>query len=207
MQDSASLLDINETFPTAQEPNSFYGKAKKIAEERLLKLSTQMEIIVLRPSFIWGSGCPSIITISDIVKAGQFVWINQGEVAFEAVHVENVAEAVNLALSNGKDRGIYFVTDGESTTVKFFFSQLFLSLGLPIPTRSISSVVAHPLASLMETVWKFFKVKGSPPITRFDLAFVAMPRRYSTKLIEVEMGYVPVMNRAEGFRQLILDQT
>ncbi|MGZ3771879.1 MAG: NAD-dependent epimerase/dehydratase family protein [Bdellovibrio sp.] len=52
LQDKEPLLNINEDYAYPDQPNSFYGKAKKIVEQKLLQLNCQMEIIILRPTFI-----------------------------------------------------------------------------------------------------------------------------------------------------------
>ncbi len=202
LQGTHDLLEIDESLPYPLEPNSYYGKAKKIVEEHLIKMSAKMRIIILRPTFIWGPDCPSFSSLSEKVKSGKFVWIDQGKAAFEAVHVENVAEAVRLSITGGEDRGIYLVTDDEKSTVRDFFEQLFGSLNLPIPMRSIPGALVRPLSCAVESVWKTFRIQSVPPITRFDLAFVAMPRRYNINRIKTDLRYRPVINRTKGFAQL-----
>lgn len=202
LQNTSNLLDINEDFSYPDEPNSYYGKAKKITEEQLLKTTGKMDIIILRPSYIWGASSPSFTTITQKVKSGQFMWIDQGKNSFEAVHVENVAEAVRLSLTAGKNRSIYFVTDDENSSVREFFESLFKSLGLQTPTMSVPGGLLRPVASLVERIWKLLNIKEKPPISRFDLAFVAMPRRYNIDRIKTELGYRPIISRAMGFEQL-----
>lgn len=152
LQDRGSLLDVDENFAYPQKPNSYYGRAKKNAEEFLLSSNFSMEIIVIRPTFIWGSGSSAIATIASKVKSGQFIWVDDGKASFEAVHVENVAEAIILSLTKGKNREIYFVTDNEESTVKEFFSKAFASLKLPMPTKSLPSLIASPVACVVENV-------------------------------------------------------
>lgn len=202
LQDTEELVEVDEDYSYPSEPNSFYGKAKKITEEQLLKLSSRMEVIIIRPSFIWGLDCPSFATLTEKVNSRQFVWIDQGKISFEAVHVENVAEAICLSFTNGKDRQIYFVTDNEASTVREFFESLFRALNLPTPGLSLPGLVARPLASLVEGLWRAFRLSTHPPLTRFDLAFVAIPRNYRIDRIKNDLGYVPVMTRAKGFQEL-----
>lgn len=202
LQDKEDLVDIDETYPYPLEPNSFYGKSKKITEKQLLKMASNMEIIIIRPSFIWGPECPAFSTLAEKVKSRQFLWIDQGTISFEAVHVENVAEAICLSLTKGKSQQIYYVTDDEESTVREFFESLFKSLNLPIPTASMPGFVARPLAAFIEKFWKQFRISKTPPLTRFDLAFIAMPRRYRIDRIKNELGYKPVISRTEGFQQL-----
>lgn len=202
LQAKKDLLDIDESFAYPDKPNSFYGLSKKITEQNLLKNAGRMEINILRPTFIWGPNCPALSTIAQKVQVNEFMWIDQGRAIFEAVHVENVAHAVTLMITRGKDRHIYFVTDDEITTVRDFFENLFRATQLPLPTKSLPSIVAKPLASMIEFFWNFFNIQKNPPLTLFDLAFVSMSRRYKIQNIQNDVGYRPIMTRAEGFQQL-----
>lgn len=152
LQDKAPLIDIDEKYPYPSSPNSYYGKAKKQTEEFLLKTNFPMAIIILRPTFIWGNDSNAFATIALKVKSGQFAWIDDGKADFEAIHVENVAEAILLALTNGKNRAVYLVTDDERSTVKEFFSKVFEAYSLPMPTKSLPSIIAKPAACIVETV-------------------------------------------------------
>lgn len=207
LQDKDSLLDIDENYNYPKEPNSYYGKAKKITEEFLINSNYKMEIVIIRPSFIWGSGSNAFKEIASKVQSGHFVWIDQGEANFEAVHVENIAEAIILSLTKGKNKEIYFVTDDESATVKEFFSKVFESLKLPHPSKSIPTFIARPLAFVVENVWKWMHIPSTPPLTRFELSFVNMSRSYNITKAKEELGYKPVITREKAFSTLTLNSS
>ena len=202
LQDKAPLLDIDERCPYPKRANSFYGEAKRKAEEILIASKSPVEIIILRPTFIWGLGCPAFKQIGDNVRSGKFMWIDQGQVSFEAVHVENVCHAISLSLSKGKDRSIYFVTDDERATVSEFFTRLFNALKLSVPKKSLPSWLAAPLARIIEGIWKVFHIPSSPPLSRFELSFVQMPRRYDISRAKAELGYQPIKSRKAGFAEI-----
>lgn len=202
LQDRTPLVDIDETFPYPEKPNSVYGMAKMKAEKELLGSTLGLDVVVLRPTFIWGPGAPALRTISEQVKSRQFVWIDGAKADFEAVHVENVAAAIELALTGGADRNVYFVTDDERATVRSFFTRAFEALGIEPPTGSMPGSIASLLAALVEGVWKVLGKASEPPLSRFSLAFVQMPRHYHIGKARTELGYVPVVSRNEGFSGL-----
>lgn len=202
LQDKGSLLDIDESFPYPKRPNSFYGRAKMLAEQALLAESFPMAVVILRPTFIWGPGSAGLATICEKAKGGQFVWVDHGRAEFEAVHVENIAEAACLAVTAGKDKGVYFITDGEPTTVREFFDSVFDARKIAKPTRSMPFWLARGLAIALESLWKFGRLRSAPPLTRFDLAFVSMPRRYDISKAKTELGYRPIVSRRDGFQAL-----
>jgi nucleoside-diphosphate-sugar epimerase len=202
LQKDLPLQGIDESFPYPPEPNSYYGKAKKQAEEFLLNSAAPIDIIILRPPFIWGPQCPAIETIKQKVATNEFIWVEHGKSAFEAVHVENVVEAIRLALTQGKNKGVYFITDDEPSTVRTFFQPLFEQLKLKVPTRSMPGPVARLAARISEFIWRNLNLKSNPPLTLFDLAFVSMPRQYLIKKASVELNYQPVISRKLALSQL-----
>lgn len=202
LQDRAALLDIDESYPYPAQPNSFYGAAKKQAEIELLRSSGAIDIIVLRSTFVWGIKAPALHELTKKLKAGSFVWVGSGESAFEAVHLTNLVEALLLAIAKGKGKTIYFVTDDEPSTVRSFFSDYFRARSLEPPLRQVPNTLVRVLASLVETLWQAMRIRQAPPISRFEWAFVAMPRRYDISKIKAELGYRPIISRKQGFTEM-----
>ncbi len=189
LQNSISLMDIDETTPYPEEPNSYYGKAKQLAEKNIQAFSGTIETIILRPTFIWGANCPALEDICQRARNNQFLWIDQGKSAFEQVHVDNVVQAVSLACTTGKSGSIYYVTDDHPLSVRAFFSAVFLQYGITPPRLSLPSAMLATPTQMLETIWKI--LPGKPPLTRFELAFLSQPRRYNINKIKQELTYKP----------------
>lgn len=202
LEDKNSLIEIDESTPYPKEPNSFYGKSKMLAEKNILKSSSKIKKIIIRPTFIWGKDAPQLQSIVDKVKAGQFMWIDHGNIMVEMVHVENVAEAIALSCYKGKDNDIFYVTDDNPKLAKEFFTDLMATQGISIPDKSIPGGVARPLAAFVEFIWKTCRLKSYPPLDRFDLAFIAMPRLYKIDKIKKDLGYKPVVGYKEGLEEM-----
>jgi nucleoside-diphosphate-sugar epimerase len=202
LQDRAPLLDVDESFPPARSPNSFYGRAKKLAEGQLAGLASEIEAIVLRPTFIWGEDAPAFATVLAKVADGTFAWIDGGRAAFEAVHVDNVVEAVVDALTRGRPGEAYLIADGEASTFRAFWERVFAAHGVQAPRASVPGWVARPAAAALEATWRLVGAEKAPPLTRFEVAFAAMPRRYSIRKSRAELGFDTVVSRDEGFRRL-----
>jgi len=198
LQDKKDLIDIDETEPYPASPNSRYGKAKMLAEKFILGQESKMESIIIRPPFIWGKGADSINTLIEKVKSGEFIWIDHGRSLFEMVYVDNAADAIVLACEKGTDKNVYFVTDDNTQTVKEFLSKLFIAQGVNTPEKSIPKLFAGIAATGLETLWRIFNIQKQPPITRFDLAFVAMSRKYYIEKIKRDLGYRPVVSEQQG---------
>ncbi|MGJ5672345.1 MAG: NAD-dependent epimerase/dehydratase family protein [Nostochopsis sp.] len=236
LQDVSPLIDIDETYPYPAEPNSYYGKAKKLAEEEILSFSTDMKCIILRPTYIWGKGDKTPQTLAEKVKSGQFLWIDNGECVIETVHVDNLVEAISLACVKGENKEvllnhgmiqpnlerifngfnrqfiphlcnankeIYIVTDDDPITVRDYFTQIFKISGINPPNNNLPSFVVNPLANIVEATWKLFNIKTVPPLSPFEISFVAMPRKYNISKIKRELGYKPIVTREMGLQEMM----
>lgn len=202
LQDKKDLIGIDESTPYPNEPNSYYGKSKMIAEKNILQKKLNIDRIIIRPTFIWGPGVPAMQTMINKVKNGQFQWIDHGNIIIDMVHVDNVSEAIALSSYKGKDKDIFFVTDDSPKTAKVFFSDLFSTQGIEVLNKSIPGFVARPFAYIVEGIWKLLKLKSYPPLTRFDLAFIGMSRSYMIDKIKNELGYIPVVNYEDGLEEM-----
>lgn len=202
LQSHRPLLDIDENYAYPLEPNSLYGKAKKQAEQQLILHASMTTLIILRPTFIWGHGDSQFEHLLHKVKHKQFVWVDHGHVMMEMVHVDNVVEAIALAMHRGMHKAIYFVTDGQAMLVREFLGALFTAHGIDAPNLSVPALLVKPLAPVVETVWRLLALKSTPPLSRFQLDFIALPRRYKIAKIQRDLGYQPIVSFAQGLAEI-----
>ncbi|HEX4924494.1 MAG TPA: NAD-dependent epimerase/dehydratase family protein [Bdellovibrionales bacterium] len=200
--DHKPLVDVDESYPYPNPPNSFYGEAKMMAEQGLLSTKLPMQIIILRPPFVWGPGTPAFKQIAKKAKQGMFVWMDGGRNFFDVIHVDNLVHAIVLALTKGRDKQIYFVTDGQTYSAREFFTRLFRVLGVPQPKISVPSSVMYAVASGAERAWRLIPIGKRPAFFRIEIDFVSLPRRFKIDKARAELGYAPVVRFEEGFHQL-----
>ncbi len=202
LQGSSPLLDIDETANYPLEPNSVYGRGKKLAEQALLTHAGATTLIILRPPFIWGAGDHQSGALLDKVRQRRFVWVDQGESPMEMVHVDNLVEAIRLAMNRGMHKSIYYVTDDHPMTVRRFLGTLMEAHGLTPPQASLPSLLVRPLAPMVEGLWRLLELSGTPPLSRFQLDFIALPRRYRIDRIRRDLGYHPIRSFEEGMAEI-----
>lgn len=192
---AGSLLDIDESQPYADPPLSDLGRAKKAAEIALLQAwrsSPQCELVILRPAFIWGPRAPAVHALVERARRGRFVWVDHGAAAFERVHVDNAALAVECVLQREHAGGIYLLTDGQPGSLREFLGPVFEAAGLRVPARSLPARMLQPLAGALESSWRALDwMDRPPPLTRASLAFAAQPRRYRIDTTRRELDYLP----------------
>jgi nucleoside-diphosphate-sugar epimerase len=202
LQDKKDLFDIDETYPYPQEPSSYYGKSKMLAEKGILAFKGNIQKIILRPTFIYGKGVNAIETLKNKINSGAFSWIDKGNVWMEMVYVKNVVEAITKTIDNGNNNEIYNITDHSKLSVKEFLSDLMATEHVDISKKSTPSFIAKPAASIVEKIWRVLGIKSYPPLTRFDLSFIAMNRQYKTEKAINELKYKPIFTTAEAIKDM-----
>ncbi|MFD2351039.1 NAD-dependent epimerase/dehydratase family protein [Nonomuraea ferruginea] len=116
-----------------------YSRVKLATERALLAArSGKTELVVLRPPFIWGRGMKTINEMVEVAEAGRFAWIDDGKHIADFVHVENLASAAILALTRGRHKGVYYVTDGTPMPIRDFLTPLLATRGVDLSkSRSV----------------------------------------------------------------------
>jgi nucleoside-diphosphate-sugar epimerase len=140
---------------------------------------------------IWGPGDEATLPrLKEAMDTGRFAWVNGGRNDYSTCHVDNVAEAVVCALSQGCGGHAYFVTDGVVRTYREVIeSQLSARYGYCVPARSLPRWLAHPAALILEAFWRITNRSGAPPITRSLLNLMTYTFVVHDARARRELGY------------------
>lgn len=197
------LVRVSEDQPLAAHPAGIYSETKAEAERIVRAARDELEVVVLRPRFIWGPGDTSVLPeIVAAVNDGRFAWPSGGRYLTSTTHVDNVVAASVLAAEHPQARGIYFVADDQSIGFRAFISDLLATQGLAPPTRSVPIPVLKLLAAGGETAWKLLRRSGKPPLTRQEVALMFVEVTVDDTKIRGELGYRPAVSRADGLARL-----
>ena len=198
------MHEMDETYPYPTSTPFLYPETKAAAEKLVLAANApSFETISLRPRFVWGPGDQTILpVVKKMVKAGMFMWIDQGRVRTSTTHIDNFVHAVTLALSHGRGGQAYFITDDSTTTVREFLTALLKTQGLTPPRTSIPGLLARTLAAILENIWNLLRLKTEPPLTRFAAAMASSECTIRIDKARTELGYAPVITREEGLAGL-----
>lgn len=201
MDDRGSpIRDADETARTY--PNSFSGYIASKARGEAAVLAADkpgFRTIALRPSAIWGPGDAFSRGIPDAIGSGRFAFVNRGDYPFSTCHVDNVVEALRLALDNGISGRAYFINDRETTTFRDFIAKLAELQGLSIEkVRSIPYRLAFTLGRLMEIGAALVRSDDDPPLTRSMIRMIGREMTTCDAAARRDLGYVGNTSRADG---------
>ncbi len=198
------LHHADETMPLRTDSPAPYSRTKAKAEALVRKADGDgIETVVVRPRFVWGAGDTTLLPeISEAARSRSFAWINGGTHRTSITHVDNVVEGLVLGAERGGGGEAYFVTDGEDVVFREFISELLRTQGIEPPDRTVPGWVAGAMARGGELAWKALPLKGSPPLTRFALWAASQECTLDISKARSELGYEPVISRAEGLAEL-----
>lgn len=199
------MRGVTEDMPRQKMPFAPYATSKAEAEELLLAANarrTGLSTVAIRPPFIWGPDMPALDHMIETVRAGQFQWVAGGGQALSTCHVDNLCHALILAADGGSGGEAWFVSDGEDTTLKSFLTRLLNSRGVTPKDRAVPFGIAWTMAGVMGALWRIFRRKGEPPITRQMLRLIGKDFTIDISRAREELGYFPVTSPADGMRRM-----
>ena len=113
------------------KPNTAYGLSKLKAEQWLDTVSEKFPYVILRPTGVYGPRERDYFMIAKSIKSHTdfAVGFKQQDITF--VYVNDVVQAVFLALEKGQTGRRYFLSDGEVYQSSTFSDLIHLELGKP----------------------------------------------------------------------------
>ena len=200
------MVDVDEHYPYAENSPFLYAETKAEAEKRVLAANNPaggFTTISIRPRLVWGPGDQTVLpAVKEMVEAGKFTWINQGAALTSTTHIHNLVHGVELALERGAAGEAYFITDGETWTIRDFLTRLLATEDLTPPDTSLPKALVYPIASLCELIWRGLKLDSAPPLTRHAIGLMSCDCTLSIEKARCDLGYDPIVDVETGLAQL-----
>ena len=197
------LVGADESAPLRPDSPAMYSWSKARAEIEVLTGPPGPEAVVVRPRFVWGAGDTTLLPqIVEQMRNGRWAWIGGGGHRTATTHVDNAVEGLVLAATRGRDRGVWFVSDGGSVVFREFLTALARTQGVEPPDRNVPRPAARALGATAEGLWTRLPLPGRPPLTRFATWVASDECTLSIERAREELGYEPIRTRDEGLAEL-----
>jgi 2-alkyl-3-oxoalkanoate reductase len=204
---------VDESTPYAKRWLCHYPHSKALAEQYVLQANGEagLSTCALRPHLIWGPGDRHLIPgVIERRRAGRLWRVGNGTNLIDMIYVDNAARAHlsaadRLAPGSPVAGRAYFISQGQPVRCWEWIDQILLMAGLGPAPRSLSLTAAWCYGALMEAVWRFFRVPGDPPMTRFLAAQLGTSHYFNICRAQRDFGYAPAMSTAEGMERLAAD--
>jgi nucleoside-diphosphate-sugar epimerase len=204
LADGTPIRNADETRPRPRRPVGLYPSTKAEAEAVALLANGQgLEVVVVRPRFIWGKGDTALLPrILAVMRKGQFAWIGGGRYLSSTCHVRNVCEGALLAAERGRPGEIYFLTDGAPVEFRGFITAMAATQGVDPGKRSLPHALVYCIAALSELGWRLLKLKGGPPLTRTAVILTGEEVTVNDAKARRELGYRGQVSREAGLTEM-----
>jgi nucleoside-diphosphate-sugar epimerase len=189
-----------EAVPYARHPLCAYAWSKQHAEQSVRE--SPLEWLILRPKAIFGPGDTSLLPrIVLAARAGRLPVIGTGNNAIDLTYVDNVAEAVALALQSTAVRRLYHVTNDEHVPLWPLIRRVLERLGVPPPRWRVPLALAMLVGRLSEG--RAYLLGGEPRLTRYTAALLGTTQTYDISALRRELGYRPLVSVDEGVERTL----
>jgi oxidoreductase len=197
-------LNAAEESPLRPFPNP-YCTTKALAEEVVLRHGDRLEIVVLRPSNVYGPLDTSFTApLLRSMEKGLPAFPRGGRSLTSPCYAANLSQAVERAILTERGVGeIFNVTDGTDLPWKAFLELVGRELGARPPWLPVPPGPLFALSLVLEQLYRAFHSKRPPLITPYRIAQPAKDYSFSIEKARNLLGYEPPFTTAEGVRESV----
>ena len=180
----------NENEPYPKKFRNHYITSKILAEKVVLAKKDKIDVIILRPGWIWGPCEKNTFELIQMVKNNKFAFIGKGNNQTYFTHINNIIQTIELALRNINITSgeIFNITDGIKLTMVEFIDSIALEMNQSKITKHIPIWLANAIAFITE------RFKPGSSLTRQNVAIMSKNLYFSTAKAEKILGYRPDKN-------------
>jgi nucleoside-diphosphate-sugar epimerase len=190
-------------------PGNIYEQTKLEGETAVLKraAATGLDVIVLRPAWVYGPGCPRTMKLLRTVGRRRFFYVGRGTNLRHPIHIDDALEAFLLAARAGTGAAgrAWIVAGPRAVTVRELVETCARVLDVPAPRFGVPRAAALLAAAAAELAGSV--LRRQPPFSRRSLAFFDHDNAFDTGAARRDLGFEPVVELEEGLRRTVGDRT
>jgi nucleoside-diphosphate-sugar epimerase len=192
----------NEDAPL--RPGDIYQIAKvdgeRIAHEAAAR--TGVEVVVARPTGIYGPGDRRLLKLFRGVARRRFVILGNGRIFYHLTYIDDLVEGFRLcAETPGAAGRTYILAGGEVTTLNELAALIAEEAHVPPPRVHLPVWPFWLAGAACEALCAPFKIE--PPLYRRRVDFFTKSRAFDISRARAELGYNPKVGLRDGIRRTL----
>jgi nucleoside-diphosphate-sugar epimerase len=187
----------NEDAPIA--PGDIYQATKVMGESlgRAAAAETGLDLVIARPTGIYGPGDRRLFKIFGAIARGRFVMLGPGRNYYHVTYVDDLCDGFRLCGTVPAARGqTYILGGGEVTTLAELVAITARVAGRPGPRLRLPIWPVWLAGAACEAVCAPLRLE--PPLYRRRVDFFRKSRAFDISRARRDLGYAPRVGIAEG---------
>jgi nucleoside-diphosphate-sugar epimerase len=181
-------------------PVNEYARTKGVAEQLVMRSEIE-SVIALRPRAIFGPWDNTLLPrLLRVARKTRLPLMHGGSALLDLTYVDNVVDAVMLALSSDLKRATVNISNGEPLPVIDLFNALATAFGFEPRFRRVPYPLLAAIATLLECGARVAP-GWEPPITRYSAGLLAFSQTLDLTHARAALGYEPRVSFAEGMQR------
>ena len=201
--------DAGRGFPLREDapkhPDSPYERSKLKGETAILSRARDLglDLVVLRPAWVYGPGCPRTGKLLQALRSGRFFYIGSGANRRHPLYIDEMIDAYLLAAeAPGIGGRIYNVGGPRIMPLRDMVETFARGAGAPRPRLHLPLALGHAAGWAAELV--FHAANREPPLSRRSLAFFCSNNAWDISAARRELGFQPTIDLEEGVRRTLI---
>lgn len=198
------LATLPATEETPPDPDIAYERSKLAGEAAVREAAsgTPLEVVITRPSWVYGPYCPRTLKLIRTIARKRFFFVGDGSNRRHPVYVTDVLKAFELAATRSLPPAETILVAGpESVTVRQLVEIIVDELGMrytpprvPFTLMSAACLAIEKAAAL---------ARREPPFSRRSLKFFTESSAFDTEKAGRLLGFRPQVGTRQGLRMTI----
>jgi nucleoside-diphosphate-sugar epimerase len=186
-------------------PGDVYQQTKLEGEQiaRAASAETGVEVVVARPTGIYGPGDRRLLKLFRGVARRRFVVLGSGQIYYHLTYIDDLVEGFRLCGEVSAAAGrTYILAGGEVTTLNELVARIATAAGVtPIPWH-LPVWPVWVAGAVCEAICAPLRI--SPPLYRRRVDFFTKSRAFDISRARAELGYAPAVGLTEGIGRTLL---
>ena len=185
----------------ACHPELIYERTKYEGELLVRRVAgaTGFPVVVVRPAWVYGPGCPRTRKLFTAVRTGRFVFVGKGGTLRHCLYIEDLLDGLELCATKDVAIGrVYILADAAPVTLEALIAEIARTLGVPPPRRHLPVAVMAAAGRLAELAFR--PLGKEPPVSSRTLRFFSGNTAFDTSRARAELGFSARYDVPAGLR-------
>ena len=186
-------------------PENDYERTKAAGEKaaRQAARRTGVDLVIVRPSWVYGVGCPRTAKLIRSLRKRRFFFIGRGTNLRHPIYIDDLSASLELTAAAGPEvSGRTFNIAGPRwMTVEEMVGEFARALSVPPPAFHAPRWLGLSVGWAAEQVSAV--VGAEPPVSRRTLAFFENDNAFDIGAARQSLGFDPKTDLPGGLRQVI----